>query len=59
MVTTVLTLFSPYELLLGIKISNNNTEYLDEYGPTKFFQFEIGLIFIHFRVTKYYIDEGE
>lgn len=60
MIRFAIEVLSPYQILLGIKISNMHTEYLEEYGPTKFFQIEIGLLFIYFRITKYYLNkEGE
>lgn len=44
---------SPYQILIGLKFSNNHTEHLEEHGPTKFSQLEIGLLFFYFRITKY------
>jgi hypothetical protein len=52
-------LLSPYQILLGFKITKDQTEYLDEHGPTKFSQIEIGLLFFYFRITKYKLKKEE
>ena len=48
---------SPYRIMLGFKYSNNDSEFLEEHGQTRFTQLEIGLLFIYIRFTKYHLNE--
>lgn len=54
MITYTLSIFSLSDMLLGLKISHGHHEYMEDSSLVKFSRLEIGVIFFHFQITKYY-----
>jgi len=54
MIKWKLNLFSLSDMLIGLKISNGHREYMEDASLVEFSRIEIGFIFIHFEITKYY-----